>query len=96
MRPRFRFDTSPKGPPPDAVVPRLLAGGDLECPKCKGVCRTPLAWNPWSGVEERMILVANKTCDCPHCGCVHLFPAALAAAHNRILYPRDSRYQSGD
>jgi hypothetical protein len=95
MRPRFHFDMTPNGPPLDAVVPRLLPDGSLECPKCKGVCRTPVAWSPWSGIEERMVLVAGKTCDCPHCRCVHLFPPGLALAHNRILYPDDPQYQRG-
>lgn len=95
MRPRFRFDMKPKGPPPDAVVPRLLPNGELECPRCGRRCRTPVAWNPWSGIEERMVLVPGKTCECPNCGCLHLFPPSLAMTHNRILYPDDPAYREG-
>jgi hypothetical protein len=72
MRPRFRFDLSPKGPLPGSVTPDTPSeDGLVVCPACRGRCRTPVAWNPWNGLEEPMVLIGNRTATCPHCGVVH-------------------------
>lgn len=92
MRRRLQFTKAER--PEGAVIPRLLPSGTLLCPRCEGQVRTPTAWNPFNGKEEPMILIADKTATCPHCGAVHFFPGDLARAFNRNLYPGDEQFWS--
>lgn len=83
----------PKGEKPeDAVVPTLTAEGECRCPKCGKTARTPEAWNPWTGRDERMVLVPGKCNDCPNCGVRHFVTEELAQAHNHMLYPDDPQF----
>ncbi len=83
--------TPPGEKPADAVVPAWDGKGGLICPRCGGTCRTPQAWNPWNGRDEKMVLVAGKCNNCPHrgCGAVHYVTEELARLHNSYLYPED-------
>lgn len=94
MRRRFTFGPpSPKGPPPGSVTPDSLSeDGLVVCPACGGRCRTPTAWNPWNGLDEPMVLVANKTNRCPHCSIVHFVSPSLAREFNHRLFPDDPQY----
>ncbi len=97
MTRRFKFPFTPKGRPPGSVVPSLLPDGSLECPSCGNTCTTPVAPNPYLGfTPEKMVLVAGKTCKCPHQGCdaVHYFPPELARTHNRFWFKDDPQYAS--
>jgi hypothetical protein len=94
MRRRFTFrPPPPKGPPPGSVTPDTLSeDGLVICPSCRGLCRTPTAWNPWNGRDEPMILVALNTNHCPHCGIVHFVSAGLAREFNHLLFPDDPQF----
>jgi len=50
---------------------------------------TPVGWNPWTGTDGKMILLPNRTADCPHAGCgaVHWITPDIARRHNRAVYP---------
>ena len=91
---RFLFRPAlPKGPPPGSVTPTILSeAGLVVCPRCGGLCRSPTGWNPWTGRDERMILVGNRTARCPHCHAQHYITPTLARRYNHRLYPDDPAY----
>jgi hypothetical protein len=78
--------------PADAVVPTLTAEGACRCPQCGGTCNTPVAWNPWNGLDEKMVLVHGKVNNCPHCRCRHFVTRELARAHNHYWFPEDRQF----
>lgn len=89
-----------RGRPPRSVVPRLLVNGNLECPRCRNECSTPVEPNPFRpGFRaEKMILVGNASVPCPHANCdaVHWITEPLALAHNRFWFPSDPAFRSTD
>jgi len=57
--------TPPGEKPSDAVVPAWDGKGGLTCPRCRRTCVTPIAWNPWNSLDEKMVLVSGKCNNCP-------------------------------
>ena len=83
--------------PGDVVVPRLLANGNLECPRCRNEASTPIEPNPYRAFQpEKMILVPNKMCQCPHCPALHLITPELALAHNHFWFGDDDQFMNPD
>lgn len=87
MKRRWRY--IPRTRPPGSVVPTLKQDDPtvLVCGSCGGEVVTPVGWNPWTGSDDRMILLANRTAACPHCGIQHWITADIARRHNAALYP---------
>jgi predicted RNA-binding Zn-ribbon protein involved in translation (DUF1610 family) len=73
------------------VVPTLKVGDPtvLVCPACGHEAVTPVSWNPWTLTTERMILIADRTARCPHCGAVHWILPDVARRHNAAIYPHN-------
>lgn len=89
MRPRWRYVARTR--PPGSVVPGLREGDPttLICPACGRGVVTPVGWNPWTGTDDRMILLPNRTAACPHCGVEHWILPDVACRHNQAVYPHN-------
>jgi hypothetical protein len=88
---RRRWTYIPRTRPPGSVVPTLKQDDPtiLICPSCGGEVETPVGWNPWTGTDEKMILLSNRTANCPHAGCeaLHWILPDVARRHNEAAYP---------
>lgn len=65
---------------------------DMKCPKCGIEIITPVAFNPFKQIEEKMILVAGNAYVCG-CGAVFTVSREQALAHNSHWFPEDPEFK---
>lgn len=71
------------------VRPTLTRRGLLRCPHCSAEVATPVAFNPYRGCREKMLLLGGGTTTCPVCGVGQYIDPLTAERHNRHWFPKD-------